>query len=399
MNILITTFSFPSYKDESFDGRFVLSEAFAYAENGANVRVLTPHYKGADKVENIPKRIAVFRFQYFFPKAFQVLKKPGVPMYSLGSFLAAFQIPFFCLFFVAHILKHARWADVIHAQWTFSGLLALAAKWIFGKTIVITVRGSDVRLLPKWINQFVHSKVDAAIDCFGPQPWNVGYKKTFRAHYVRLPLIVHNEASVSMPEDMKAALSGKSDPFIILYVGRFNRSKIRDNKLPLIGMIHAARILESKGMNFHLLYIGEGDSSIRKEMLRLISSYGLHNHVSLLGGKNNVLDYVKWCHIGVGGIAFNAVSQEFTVNAKAQLLINNSDNAGTPWRHGINSILVKPDDEKELAEKLMWAMENRRRTIEIGENAKNEMKEFIVDSELGGKLYLREFQKLQDRPI
>ena len=397
MNILIITLSFPSYKDGNFDGKFVLSEAFAYAENGANVRVLTPHYNNAEKIEQFHERINVFRFQYFAPKAFQVLKKPGVPVYSLRSPLAVFQVPFLCFFFVLHILKHAPWSNVIHAQWTFSGLLALAAKWIYGKKIVVTARGSDLRLLPRWMNQFIHYKVDAAIDCFGPQPWNVEYKKTFRSHYLKLPLIVHNEDSLSIPEDMKVALSKKSDPFIILYVGRFSYAKMQGNKLPLIGLIHAARILESKDIPFHLLYIGEGEISIKREMLRLIDSYDLHQHVSLLGPKNNVSDYIKWCHIGVGGIAFNAVSQEFTVHGKTQLLIDSVDNAGTPWRHGINSIFVKPDDEIDLVEKLIWATENRQRAIEMGEYARNKMKEIIVGSKLGGKLYLREFEKLQNR--
>ena len=136
MNILITSFSFPNFKDGIYDGKFVFSEAWAYVENGAYVRVLTPHYDNADKVENMHDRMVVERFQYFIPKSLQVLKKPGFPVYNQRSFLAIIQIPFLCLFFVLNILKYARWAHIIHAQWTLSALLALPAKWILGSKIV-----------------------------------------------------------------------------------------------------------------------------------------------------------------------------------------------------------------------------------------------------------------------
>ena len=63
MNILVISFSFPSYKDKIFDGKFVFSEAIAYSENGANVKVVTPHYYGADKIEKNKERITIFRFQ------------------------------------------------------------------------------------------------------------------------------------------------------------------------------------------------------------------------------------------------------------------------------------------------------------------------------------------------
>jgi hypothetical protein len=59
MNILITTFSFPSLKHNIHDGRFVFSEAMGYAENGAKVKVITPHYPGEDKREQINGNITV----------------------------------------------------------------------------------------------------------------------------------------------------------------------------------------------------------------------------------------------------------------------------------------------------------------------------------------------------
>ena len=394
MNILITTFSFPSYKDNIFDGKFIFSEALSYAQNGAHVRVITPHYCGAIEVEKIHARITVHRFRYFFPKSLQTLKVPGLPLYGRKSVLSIMQIPFLCLFFSLHILKHAVWADIIHAQWTPAALLALPAKWLFGTKIVVTARGSDLRLLPVWINRFIHYQVDAAIDCFGPQPRNVQYKKRFSARFITLPLIVHDDTTGKVPDDIRGIVDGKKEAFIILYVGRFDQGKLHHDRLPMIALIHASKILKQRDMRFHVFYIGGGDASIRREIVEFIDEYGLKEYVSLLGVRTNVADYIRYCHLGVGGIALNAVSQEFAINGRAQILVQGRVNEGTPWRHEVNVLFIRPDDPEDMAQKLQWSIENRDRIREIGENAKKEMGKYMVDSQSGGALYLKEFQHL-----
>jgi glycosyltransferase involved in cell wall biosynthesis len=394
MNILITTFSFPSFKDNIFDGKFIFSEALSYAENGARVRVITPHYSGAIEVERIHARITVHRFRYFFPKSLQVLKVPGLPLYGQRSLLAIIQIPFLCLFFSLNILKYAAWADIVHAHWTPAALLALPAKWFLGKKIVVTARGSDLRLLPVWLNRFIHYQVDAAIDCFGPQPRNVQYKKRYSARFITLPLIVHNDATGRVPDDIRGVVDGKGDAFIILYVGRFDQAKLHHDRLPVIELIHASNILKQRDMRFHVFYIGGGDESIRRELVELIDTYGLQDYVTLLGVRTNVADYLRYCHLGVGGIALNAVSQEFAINGKAQILVEGRVNEGTPWRHDVNALFIKPGDPEDMAQKLQWSIENRERLEKIGRNAKEEMGKYMVDSQLGGALYLKEFQHL-----
>jgi hypothetical protein len=147
-------------------------------------------------------------------------------------------------------------------------------------------------------------------------------------------------------------------------------------------------------MKFHVFYIGDGDELLRKRMEWLIDEYEMHDTVTLLGVKTNVPDYVKFCHMGVGGIAFNGVSHEFTINSKAQVLVEGEDNIDTPWCHGINAIFIKPGNQTDLEEKLGWAMMHRDQVGAIGRNAKDEMSKYIVDSKLGGMLYLREFRNL-----
>ena len=394
MNILITSFSFPSPKDNIFDGKFILSEAISYAVNGANVRVVTPHYFGAQKIQKIYDKITVYRFQYVIPKSCETLKIPGVPIYDRKSFSSMIQIPFLCLLFCLNIFKHAIWADIIHAQWTVTALLALPAKWFLGKKIVVTARGSDLRLLPNWVNKFIHKQIDAAIDCFGPLPWNVEYKKRFPTCFIKLPLLVHKDASNLMPEDMKQFGFDKSDAFNILYVGRFDPIKLSDNKLPLFNLVHAAKILKKKNMKFRVFFIGDGNAYIKNEIKSIIDKYDLYEYVTLLGAKVNVLDYIQFCDLGVGGIAFNGVSEEFTIMGKPQVLVKGVDNKHTPWRHGINCIFIESDDQIDLVEKLVWAYEHRDELKNIGEKAKADMSQYITDSKSGGRLYLKAFSNL-----
>lgn len=394
MNILITSFSFPSFKNANFDGKFVLSEAEAYAANGADVKIITPHFPGANTTEVLSGKIQIFRFRYFFPESLQFLKRAGSPIYDQRSLLALVQAPLMCFFFTMNILKHCKWADIIHAQWTVTALFALPAKWLFRKRIVVTARGSDIRLLPKWLNRFIHHSVDAAIDCFGPQKWNNEYKTAFPAHYLRLPLIVHDAFSGIVPEDMASVINKKPEPFVIVYIGRFDRIKIEENKLPFMLLIDAGANLKRMGISFHIFYIGDGEDSLKRKLLGLIKKCEVQENVTLLGPKTNVSEYVDFCHVGVGGIAFNGVSQDFTISGKPQILIDGEDNRETPWRDGVNAIMVKPDDEKELTEKLLWASQNPGQLIKIGGQARQDMSRYIVDSITGGRVYLRAFEKL-----
>jgi len=393
MNILIPTFSFPFLPQGNYDGKFVLAEAQAYVENGAEVRVITPRFDSVPCQDVLESGIKVFRFDYFFPIRWQCLKQPGKPLYSELSWLSILQIPFLMLVMAWKILQHGRWADVIHAQWSLAALLALPAKWMFGTRIVLTVRGSDIRLLPSWLNRFIHRQVDAAVDCFGPQPWNEEYKKKFPARYLTLPLIVYeDEPALKMPEDMAAVLRDKENSFVISYIGRFEQLKIRDNHLPVLNLIHAASIWKQRNLQFHLFYLGDG--ALRGEMENLVRDFNLADRVSLLGARTNVTHYLQFSHLGAGGIAFNAVSQEITMSGKPQLLVDSADNRDTPWVDRRNAIFIKADDVTDLVEKVAWASRNPERLEQIGKQARKDMESYFTAMKPGGKIYLQQFASL-----
>lgn len=380
--------------DGTYDGKFVLAEAIAYAENGAKVKVLTPYYPGAKKHEIMVHGIEVIRFSYFWPRSLQRLKQPGKPIYDNKSILTLLQIPFLFLLFILRIFRERKWADVIHAQWTVTALLALPAKWVFNIKVVATARGSDIRLLPNFLNRFILKKVDAVVDCFGPQPWNEKNKKKFPANYIKLPLIVNIEPSPSPPMDMGEVLDKKPYTLIILYVGRMDYLKIKTNNLPLIDLIFASKLLLEKDIDFHIFYIGGGDKVLIKKLHSLLKENHVSSVISLLGAKLNVYDYMKFCHIGIGGIALNAVSQEFIINKIPQILINNNDNKYMPWNNLQNCIFIKKNDIIDLSKKLYWAGKNRAEIVDIGKQSQKDFENYVVNSKIGGEIYLNSFKKL-----
>jgi len=396
MKILVTTFSFPDSSIRSYDGRFVLSEVRAYARNGAEVLVLTPHYPGAQRDERLEPGIRVRRFRYFLPTRWQRLKVPGKPIYRPGSLLAFMQIPLLLAAFVLAILRHARAVDIIHAQWTLTGLLALPAKWFFGTPVIITARGSDIRLLPIAVNRFLHRHVDASIDCFRPLPWSAWYKKTYPTRFLSLPLIVDSGSSTAPRTELLAFAGSHPQLFVLLYAGRFDLEKMQRNRLPLLDLIFATSILKVRGWTPRVFFLGQGTVGIEAAMRQAIAENALHDDVTLLGPHLDIAPYARACHLGLGGIGLNGVAQDFILARTPQLLMCTPENQDTPWRDGRNALMIAPGDPLLLANRIQWAMTHRVKIQEIGEQAFADFAEYLADTDRGGRLYLSAFQELLD---
>jgi glycosyltransferase involved in cell wall biosynthesis len=392
MNILITTFSFPSFEQRHYDGKFVLAEAKAYANNGASVKVLTPHYPGSQKNEFPDERIEIIRFPYFYPYHWQRLKQPGKPIYDSKSVLALLQIPLLLALFSFHIIRLSKWTDIIHAQWTVTALLALPSKILFGKPIVMTARGSDLRLLPLWLNRIIFKSVTASIDCWGPQPTMVAYKEKCPGNSITLPLIVDYKPSNQMPADMYKYLDGQKDTFKIVYIGRLVQLKLEQCNL-FLDLIDAASCLTDK-LKFHIFFIGDGDDDILQTMEDKITLANTSHCVSLLGSKTDVADYIKHADVGIGGQALNAVSQEFIIAEVPQILAADDRNTEAIWTDKHNAFLVHRNQPKELANIISRLHSSPELQVEVTHNATHDMAQYVANTNSGGKQYLTAFKRI-----
>src|SRR3990167_11219948 len=146
MKILVLTSTFPRNKNDWW-GQFVLNIYRNLDKNKYSTTVLAPHDPSAKIIEEIDG-IKVRRFVYFYPYSFQVLTSGEGILYSVRkNWLSKFQILTFILVELVVTLNALikEKFDIVHAHWLLpQGLVAVIAKFIFRKPVIVTVHGSDI---------------------------------------------------------------------------------------------------------------------------------------------------------------------------------------------------------------------------------------------------------------
>jgi len=143
MKIAIVTTNFPRWEGD-FRVPFIFDAAKAMHENGHEVRIITTHQPGAAEYEVI-QGLEIFRAKYL-PEKFEVLQKDaaGIPAAWKEGFLQKLSmLPFFWNL-CRKTAKFARGFDIIHANWSLSGLAAYLTKPFHHCPYIVTVHGSDI---------------------------------------------------------------------------------------------------------------------------------------------------------------------------------------------------------------------------------------------------------------
>jgi len=143
VKIVILTTNFPRWKGD-FRVPFIYEAARAIHAKGHTVRIITMHNPGAAEMETMDG-MEVFRIRYL-PEKFENLQQDaaGIPAAWERSWLNRLALlPYFFMFCWA-TAKYARGFDMIHANWSLSGLAALMTRFFHKAPYVVTVQGSDV---------------------------------------------------------------------------------------------------------------------------------------------------------------------------------------------------------------------------------------------------------------
>jgi len=391
MNILILTTSFPCKTANTIGGKFVLHEALAYAKNGAKVKVLTPFFIGAKKYEIIEYGVEVIRFKYFFPSKFQKLVDPVNPLYHhKNKYIKLINIPFFIFSFLLAVFKHSKNIDIVHCQWSTSVLFALPFRWFRKFKIVTTARGSDIFKFPKWLNIFIMKKVDASINCYGEQWFD--RLKQFPSKYIKLPLITYIKENSIIPDDLKDIFIQNDKAFKIVYLGRFDEFKIKNSGFPFLMLINSIDKLIHIGYNITLVYIGDG--ALLNDMKIHVKQLHLEKNIFFTGNKINPEDYLPFFDLGLGGANTDAVIQEMSVIGLPQVSVNSLWYSNVPWVDKENMFLFTPDDNDSLTESITFAIDNPEVLKTVSENIKNDIKDYVLGYDEGGKEYITAFEEL-----
>jgi glycosyltransferase involved in cell wall biosynthesis len=143
MKILILTTNFPRWKGD-FRVPFIFEAARAMHAKGHTVRVITMHNPGAANHE-ILDGLEVFRARYL-PEKLETLQQDaaGIPAaWERGIQEKISMLPYFW-HFCLEVAKHSKGFDIIHANWSLSGLAAYITRRIHKTPYIVTVQGSDV---------------------------------------------------------------------------------------------------------------------------------------------------------------------------------------------------------------------------------------------------------------
>jgi len=271
LKVTICTTNFPRWKGD-FRVPFILEAARAVSDHGNEVKVLTMHTPGASTHEFFDK-IEVFRAKYL-PEKMEALQKDasGIPEAWRRGFLPKLATIPFLLRFIFLIGKQAKGSDIIHCNWSLSGLAAYLSSFMHKTPYVITVHGSDIF-------------------------------KTIRIPVVRtfIGLALKNaEHVIAVSEDLKTATSHFRVPLHKITViptgvniDQFPVSEKSERKTQIIFvgslierkgvnyLIEAMAIIHKKHPDYQLLLVGEGRD--RDGYEKLVHNLGLEATVIFLG--------------------------------------------------------------------------------------------------------------------
>lgn len=143
MKICLVATSFPRWTGDH-RSPYILEMARAVQKQGYYVRVVTLHYPGAKARENLDG-IEVIRTRYL-PERWEILQKEdgGMPVMWRKYPLARLSILPLVVAYMLSIARYSQDCDLIHANWTLSGICAWLGQGLHKKPFVVTVHGSDV---------------------------------------------------------------------------------------------------------------------------------------------------------------------------------------------------------------------------------------------------------------
>jgi len=154
----VLTTSYPLFA-ESVSGIFI-SRLLDNMPDDVQCRVVTPYDPDSGNVGSDKKNICITTFRYAPGFLSKLAHRPGgIPVALKQNRLLYLIVPFFLLSMFAVTLRYARNADVIHANWAISGLIAGFVGWVTGIPVITTLRGSDVpQAGTKYFSQWILSK-------------------------------------------------------------------------------------------------------------------------------------------------------------------------------------------------------------------------------------------------
>lgn len=403
IKILVLTSSFPRFKTDWWQ-QAILSIYSNMDKKKYDITVIAPSSPGAKSRENIDG-IDVKRFYYFYPPYWQLLTSGEGVLYTSkkSRFLGKIQIVTFVLaeLFSTIFTLAKKDFDVIHANWIIpQGLVAIIAKFIFRKPVVVTVHGTDIFALKKlnFLKAFIIKYADYCTTN-SSATYEASYKIYPSEKIKLIPMGVELNTFDPKHKDVKWKKGFGENAKIIMGVGRLIKWKGFEY------LVKAFPYVLNKFPEAKLIIIGKGpeEENIKKLALKLNLKIGKniffpeHFPTSKMPGIYAACDIVVSPSItnsqtgekeGQGNVVLEARASGVPIVAsRSGGLIDTIDGVST-------GLLFEERDYKELSEKIIYLLSSKAVWKKFSENGLK-----LVRERYSWKITARSFGQLYDKVI
>ena len=239
--------------------------------------------------------------------------------------------------------------NIIHVHSFRDAFMAVMARRISenrNTRVIVSVHGV---YKPK--KNYMYTKLYKSIDCFvfssemARDAFLGKAKKQYAGRGVVLRDSVCDSHIGTQVPDLRRELEMDSHQALIMYHGKLAPEKGIDVLLSALTHVDKTK--------YHLAIIGEGQPKYKAKIKGFIVANGLVHNVTLLGFRDNILEYLRQADFGVlpsiQQEALGISNLEYMMAGKAHICSNNG--AQPEYVHdGVNGLLVPPGDEQALTD-------------------------------------------------
>ena len=272
----------------------------------------------------------------------------------------------------ARLLRKGK--NIIHVHSFKDAFMAVMARRISENRdtrVVVSVHGV---YKPK--KNYMYTKLYKSIDCFvfssemARDAFLGKAKKQYADRGVVLrDSVCDSQIGTTVP-DLRRELGLNSQQSLIMYHGKLAHEKGIE---VLLGAL--THVDKSK---YHLAIIGEGQPKYKAKIKGFIVAAGMVNNVTLLGFRDNILEYLRQADFGVlpsiQPEALGISNLEYMMAGKAHICSNNGAQPEYV-NDGMNGLLVPPGDERALTTAINTMLNDTASRSRMGTQAQRDFQE------------------------
>ena len=369
MKILIVTSNYPRWPGDSTTP-FVHNFARELVNQGAQVRVVAPHFEGAKRKDNMDG-VEIRRFRYWLPESGQTVCYQGGALGNLKkNWVNKLKLPVLVaceLFFT--LVQTLFWKPTwINSHWLIpQGFVCALVSKLTNVKHVSTIHGGDVLALDSnLLRKFkaftlkhsdvvtVNSSVTRA-KAEALSPATVSNLVLLPTGILAIPPLNQDEVLA-----VRTQLLPKSKEYLLLFVGRVNEEKgVKE-------LIEATKILLDNGYSVHLAIVGRGHQE--QQFKALAATLNVENAVTFVGwvDSSEIYHYYAAADIFVGPSKraddgwIEAQGLTFVEAMLAGCKVVGTNSGGIPDAviDGKTGWLAEPDNAISLSENIKKALDN-----------------------------------------